>query len=165
MQEFLNHLIAAMREELQQYGEMLARLDEQQELVIHRVSKDLPASVDAVQTQSAVIEATRRQREQTQRQTAVALGLPAESTLGQISQSAPANYRPLVEALVQENNELLFRVQQRARQNHLLLSRSLELMKNLVESLLPGNPNPTYNEEGQRLGQALRTRSFYEAVC
>jgi hypothetical protein len=144
---------------------MLARLDEQQELVIHRVSQELPASVDAVQAQSAIIEATRRQREQTQRQTAVALGLPAESTLGQISQSAPANYRPLVEALVQENNELLFRVQQRARQNHLLLSRSLELMKNLVESLLPGNPNPTYNEEGQRLGQALRARSFYEAVC
>ncbi len=49
----------------------------------------------------------------------------------------PADYRPLVQALVDENNELLVRVRQRARQNHLLLSRSVELMQGLLNTLLP----------------------------
>ncbi len=44
-----------------------------------------------------------------------------------------------MQALVQENNELLVRVQQRARQNHLLLLRSLELMQKLINSLFPGS--------------------------
>ena len=43
----------------------------------------------------------------------------------------PPDYRPLVQALVQENNELLARVHQRTRQNHLLLSHAVELMQQL----------------------------------
>ena len=39
-----------------------------------------------------------------------------------------------VQALVEENNELLIRVQQRARQNHLLLSHAVELMQHLINS-------------------------------
>ena len=33
---------------------------------------------------------------------------------------------------MRENNELLVRVQQRARQNHLLLSRSVEMMQRFI---------------------------------
>ena len=44
----------------------------------------------------------------------------------------PEAYRPLIESLVDENNSLLQRVQQRARQNHLVLSRSVELMQDFL---------------------------------
>ena len=47
----------------------------------------------------------------------------------------PADYRPLLQALVEENNELLVRVRQRARQNHLMLRRSVELMQELLNTL------------------------------
>ena len=47
-----------------------------------------------------------------------------------------------MEALVRENNELLVRVQQRARQNHLLLSHCVELMQQLINSIFPVSPPP-----------------------
>ena len=59
----------------------------------------------------------------------------------------PEAYRPLVSALVEENNQLLARVRQRARQNHILLSRSLELMEKFINSFCACSV-PTYNETG-----------------
>jgi flagellar biosynthesis/type III secretory pathway chaperone len=74
----------------------------------------------------------------------------------------PLSYRPLVEALVQENNELLVRVHQRARQNHLLLSRAVEWTQQLLGSLFPMNGPATYDDAGQRAGGIQRT--IYDAI-
>ena len=41
MNEALEKMIHALREELQQYGEMLARLDQQQDHVMTRASENL----------------------------------------------------------------------------------------------------------------------------
>ena len=49
----------------------------------------------------------------------------------------PPDYQPLLMALVDENNELLFRVRRRARQNHVMLKRSVELMQQVMNSLSP----------------------------
>ena len=76
----------------------------------------------------------------------------------------PAEYRPLLDALVRENNQLLFRVQQRARQNHLLLSRSLELMQRFLSTLFPTRDNQVYNDHGTRPIWAPTLRPLYEAV-
>jgi len=67
-------------------------------------------------------------------------GIPAEEdiTFASLVPQLPPDYRPLVGALVEENNHLLVRVQQRARQNHLLLSRSLEMMQSFLNTLMPG---------------------------
>jgi flagellar biosynthesis/type III secretory pathway chaperone len=54
----------------------------------------------------------------------------------------------LIQALVDENNELLVRVRQRARQNHLLLSRSAELMRGLLDTLLLSRETRVYNGNG-----------------
>jgi flagellar biosynthesis/type III secretory pathway chaperone len=64
----------------------------------------------------------------------------------------PPDYRPLAKALVDENNELLARVQQRARQNHLLLRRSLDLMQQLLHSLMPTAHSSVYDQQGQTSG-------------
>ena len=76
----------------------------------------------------------------------------------------PADYRPLLQALVQENNELLVRVQQRARQNHLLLSRAVDLMQRFMSSLFPGANPGTYNDSGNVLAGAAQPHALYDAV-
>ncbi|HYG34578.1 MAG TPA: flagellar export chaperone FlgN, partial [Clostridia bacterium] len=128
MTDPLKALIEALRHELQQYGEMLARLDQQQESIMSRAADDVLASVAAVQSQGVAIQEARRAREYTQRELAGYFHQPEETTLGDLTERMPSDYRPLVRALVEENNQLLARVHQRARQNHLLLRRSLDLM-------------------------------------
>jgi flagellar biosynthesis/type III secretory pathway chaperone len=70
----------------------------------------------------------------------------------------------LVQALVQENNDLLVRIHHRARQNHLLLTRIVELMQRFLTSLFPGSQTTTYNDTGRLLGMALPQRSVYDAM-
>src|SRR5437764_13715157 len=116
---YLQNLIAALREELHEYGEMLARLDEQQELVMKREADGILQSVSTIQDQSAVIQRARELREGKQRELASRMGLPPDATFSEIMPKAPDEYRHLLDALVQENNSLLSNIQRRARQNHL----------------------------------------------
>ena len=91
------------------------------------------------------------------------LGLDADAAFQQIIPNLPADFRPLLGALVQENNELLMRVHHRSRQNHVLLCRSLELMSRLLGSLLPGG-GTVYTGKGDVLGSFGPARSTYQAV-
>ncbi len=163
MIENLQNLIHALREELQQYGEMLARLDQQQEWVTRRAPDDLLQSTADIEAQSEVIQTARRQRLERQRTVACGLQLKHEAPFAEIIPLLPADYRPLVTALVQENNELLLRVQQRSRQNHVLLARSLELMSRLIGTLLPSGPT-VYTDKGNVTAPILPTRSLCNAI-
>ncbi|HTH47736.1 MAG TPA: flagellar protein FlgN [Candidatus Limnocylindria bacterium] len=161
--ETLKRLIHQLRDELQQYGEMLARLDQQQELVLHRAADDLLQSIDAVQSQALAIQTARGRREKLQHDLARELALedPAFSTL---IPALPGDYRPLVHALVSENNELLVRVQQRARQNHLLLMRSMESMQKLINTLMPATGTPVYNDSGYMAARPASRPALLEIV-
>lgn len=162
--EDIEDLIGSLREELQSYGEMLARLDEQQEQVMNRAPDELLKCTAAIETQSYAIREARRLRESKQQAVALGLGLGGEAGLGEMTARLPAEYRPLLEALVQENNELLVRVHQRSRQNHILLCRSMELMSRLLGGLLPGS-SPVYTERGDVMGVfGTITRSTYQAI-
>jgi flagellar biosynthesis/type III secretory pathway chaperone len=164
MNELLQNLIEALREELKEYGEMLALLDQQQQRVMHRQTQDLLQCAAAINSQAETIAAARREREQHQRHIALKLDLPETAAFAELTPRLPAEYRPLVQALVQENNQLLVRVQQRARQNHLLLSRVVELMQRFLGTLFPGSPPTTYNDTGQVLAAGLPQRSLYDVV-
>jgi flagellar biosynthesis/type III secretory pathway chaperone len=164
MIDSLPSLIAALREELKSYGELLALLDRQQDLVFARTASELFESVGAVQTQAPALEQARRWREVCREEVARELSCAPATPFKDLIPQLPADYRPLVQALVQENNELLVRVQQRARQNHLLLSRSVELMQKFLGSLLPGRDILTYTEVGRSRGGALPASVVYNAV-
>jgi flagellar biosynthesis/type III secretory pathway chaperone len=69
-----------------------------------------------------------------------------------------------MEALVQENNALLTRIQHRARQNHLLLRQSLDLMQRFLSTLFPSHEPRVYNGGGQMFSHATPAVSVYEAV-
>ncbi|MBL9137175.1 MAG: flagellar protein FlgN [Verrucomicrobiales bacterium] len=164
MTDFLQPLIDALREELQQYGEMLALLDREQELVMQRAGTDLFESVSAIQSQAIVIQQARTTREQCRAAVAQSLGYAADCPFAQLIPVLPADYQPLVGALVRENNQLLVRVQQRARQNHLLLSRSLELMQRFLSTLFPSRDAQVYDVQGQRPAWTPPMHAVYEAV-
>jgi flagellar biosynthesis/type III secretory pathway chaperone len=164
MNDLLPNLIESLREELKQYGEMLALLDQQQNRVMQRHTRDVFQSVADLNAQTAVIATTRSEREQRQRDLARQLNLPDAADFGVIVPLLPADYRPLVQALVQENNELLVRVQQRVRQNHLLLSHAVELMQQLINSIFPGASPKTYDGGGRVPVAMLPQHSLYSAV-
>jgi flagellar biosynthesis/type III secretory pathway chaperone len=165
MKEPLQNLVEALREELKEYGEMLALLDQQQDKVMHRQSgEELLRCVTDINTQAGTIAAARYEREQHRRHIALKLALPEDAPFATMLPKMPSEYRPLVQALVQENNELLVRVQQRARQNHLLLNRALELMQRFLGSLFPGSQPATYGDGGQMLAAGVPQRSLYDAV-
>ena len=162
MTNSVTSLIDALRQELQQYGEMLARLDQQQHSIMRRAADDVLASVTAVQDQGAAIQTARHAREQTQRQLARHLGQPEKTTLTKLAEKMPPDYQLLVRALMDENNHLLVRVQQRARQNHLLLRRSLELMRDLLHDLFPAGQRGLYDHGGRARGRNLHVCGLFD---
>lgn len=164
MKELLSNLIEALREELKQYGEMLALLDHQQQLVMRRQVAELPDNVNSVNSQAGVIAAARQEREQRRRHIARALEIAETSGFSILIPLLPADYRPLVDALVRENNELLVRVQQRARQNHLMLSHCVELMQQLINSIFPNVSPTTYDGSGHVPMPSVPPQPLYQAV-
>jgi flagellar biosynthesis/type III secretory pathway chaperone len=164
MTERIQNLINALRDELKEYGEMLALLDRQQQSVIARHADEVFQSVGFIRRQAEVFAETRARREECLRVTAVDFAQPADASFAVLIPLLPAAYRPLVKALVDENNELLVRVQQRARQNHLLLSRSLELMQGLLDTLLPSRETRVYNGRGSMQVHETVPRSYYQGV-
>lgn len=164
MKELLSHLIESLREELKQYGEMLALLDQQQQFVMQRQTALLPANVHCVSAQAEVLAGARHEREQRQRNLARLLELPENCGLKVLIPKLPADYQPLVDALLSENNELLTRVQSRARQNHLLLSHCVELMQQFVHSIFPAARPLTYDGNGHAPMGAIAAQSLYAAV-
>src|SRR5438874_1768148 len=144
----LQQLIEALRNELQQYGEILALLDRQQEVVMLQGADHILQSISAIDSQSAAIQAARANRQLAQRNLAETLKQPLDSAFADLIPLVPEHYRPLVSALVQENNELLQRVRQRAQQNHSLLRHSVDMMQRFITSLCPqDNSAPVPREE------------------
>lgn len=164
MNQLLLNLIESLREELKQYGELLAQLDHQQVLVIHRQSNDLMQNVSSINAQADAVHAARREREQHQRHVALQLSLSETAPFREILPRLPKHYGALIEALVQENNELLARVQRRARQNQLLLSHAVELMQQFINALLPGVAPRTYDDSGKCPAAKHAPNSLYEAL-
>ena len=160
----LDTLIEALRDELKQYGEMLALLDQQQEFVLSHAVDEVLSTVSAVNQQSGAVQAARRHREQCQQALAAAFQQPRPAAFAEIIPLLPEDYRPLVQALVDENNELLLRIQRRVRQNHLLLSRCLDLMQRFMNSLFPGLRPTLYTGTGSLLSANLPPTARYEAV-
>jgi flagellar biosynthesis/type III secretory pathway chaperone len=149
MNDFIQRLIDALREELQQYGEMLALLEQQRHLVVQRSGAALLENLVQINGQTSVIQVARREREQLQTQLSLSLQLPGDARFSNLLGKVPEPYRGLVKTLVDEINQCLRRVQQRARQNHLLLSCSIEMMQRFMALLFPSSSVTTYNQAGK----------------
>ena len=157
-------LIELLRAELHEYGEMLAQLDQQQESVMARAAEDVLRSVAAINEQMSKIQSARRQREACQNDAARLLNKPDDPTFQSVIPLLPEKFQVAVSSLVRENNDLLVRVQRRAQQNHLLLTRSLQMMQQVINSLVPATPPTTYNGVGLLRSGDQPAQVLYEAV-
>ena len=160
IQQLLDHL----RTELHEYGEMLALLELQQERVMARSADDVLQSVALINAQMERVQQARRRREDCQRELACAVGGTPDAPCGELLPRLPESHQPAVAALVRENNLLLKRIQQRARQNHVLLSRSVELMQRFIAALIPAHPPVTYNGDGLVHTPGAPESPVYQAV-
>ena len=145
----INQLIKSLREEMTQYGELLALMQEQQELIINRQPQELLANLNEVNGQMEKIAVARQAREQARLSLATQLGGTQETTFTEMTSQLPEEYRPLLGALVEEINALLQNVHKWLRQNHLLLKRSLDLMQDILQNVFPTQASPkTYGRQG-----------------
>jgi len=80
-----------------------------------------------------------------------AMGMAGLSVLGlKAFLSAPYDEaRPLLQALIDEVNRLIHRVRRITRQNHLLLSRTVQLHQGLLRQFYPGAFTSTYSAFGR----------------
>ena len=165
MTEHIANLVGALRQELQQCGEMLSLLERQQRQIGARSADEVYQSISPIKLQGLALEKARAYREECRAQLSQALRQPTGLTFGQLMPLLPADSQKLVSALVRENNELLARVRQRARQNHLRLSRSIEMMQGLLKSLFPTRSSRVYNDQGNMKLRRIAPCSVYEAIC
>jgi flagellar biosynthesis/type III secretory pathway chaperone len=164
MTENIANLVSALRQELEQYGEMVVLLERQQQQIGARCADEVYQSIGPVKRQGLAIQKARSHREECRAQLAQTLQRARDASFAELISLLPADCQPLLCGLVRENNELLARVRQRARQNHLCLSRSIELMQALLNSLFPSRISRIYNGQGTMKLRRLSPRSFYEAT-
>jgi len=164
MNDPAQELVTALRDELRQYGTLLGLIEQHQTFIVERRTQDLLEAVDAVNAQTIAVEAARHARECSRRSLALALGLPEQAKFSELLPGLSAAGRTMVQALVDENNLLLGRIQQRARQNQMLLRRSLDLMQQFMERLFPSVCSTGYDGTGRRMEPAAALRRVYEAV-
>jgi len=164
MIESIGKLIETLREELKNYGEMLALLDRQQEYLLTRAANEVSQSISLVKTQGTAIQEARQQREKGRRAVAQAAGQPENASFADLLPLLPVNYQPLLKALVDENNELLSRVRRRARQNHMMLKRSVELMQQVLHSLCLSSRIPICNGQGRLPARLRAAQPLHEEI-
>ena len=143
MTSSLQQYIEALRQELQQYGEMLALLDAPHKRPVGSGNDPLSRPLADINAQVRILHAARQQSWASQRRVAVSLGEPAHCAFSRLILRVPEPYRVLVNALVQENRELLARVRERAEQNRALLGRSLEALQQFTTALAREEREPT----------------------
>jgi flagellar biosynthesis/type III secretory pathway chaperone len=164
MTEQITNLENALRRELQQYAEMVALLERQQQQIGARQADEVFQSIAPVKRQGLLIRQARQHREECRAQLAQSLQQAKGSSLAALISLLPAESQDVLSSLVRQNNDLLLRVRQRARQNHLRLSRSIELIQGLINSIFPSRVSRTYNGRGTMKFGRIAPRSFYEAT-
>jgi hypothetical protein len=122
---YLNALIDTLREELQQYGEMLARFDDAEAYVALDSAPETLRKGAALHEQEQVLNLALAKREHARRRLARSLCLPEEGGLTAIVPLLPREHQLLMQALMEENQELSSRVQRRASLERHLPPRSL----------------------------------------
>jgi len=135
MMASLQRLIESLRNELQQYGEMLALLEQQRQIVMNQTADDVLHIISAINDQSNVIHKARQIREGALSKLARGLGLEDQVSFFELIPKVPEAFRPLITALVQENHALLSEVRRKAEENHGQLKRSIKYMKSFIKNL------------------------------
>ena len=133
MTGYVEQLVEALRNELQQYGEMLALLD-----VDDATGSGLPAILNAcegIQRQGTVIEDARLLRLQQQARLAWVVGQPEKNSIFDLLDGLPPQYQPLLTALISEINGLVAQVREKALRCHTRLIAATQQLERLMTAM------------------------------
>jgi hypothetical protein len=142
-------VVEALRCELAEYGGLLQLIDGQQKKIFALDSEGVAEFVPQLEQQGETARERRGEREAAVRQFATAHGQPVHLPLRQLLPVFPPEVRPLLEALIDEINQLLHRTKQRTRQNQMMLHRLVDLHRELAPALRPQAFTKTYSRHGQ----------------
>ncbi len=156
-------LVDLLRAELAGYGGLLALFDEQQSLLWRREVQAVADTSLAIEQIAAETARHRLERETWVARFAAAHHRPADSTLRSLLTLFPEDQQPLLGALIDEINHLLHRVRRRARQNHSILARAVELHRDALASLHPAARPRTYAPSG-RVGSVTGPAATLQAA-
>ncbi len=149
LQDQFQDIVAALQNELQEYGGLLHLFDRQQKCIVHQDPTGfLDINVD-VDEQIAKLSGCRLEREALVRSTAMAMGQSSDITLAALTVHFPLQQQPLLRALIEEINDLISRTQRRTRQNRMLLAQCVESARQLLAISNPGAIPGTYGSHGQ----------------
>lgn len=142
-------LVDLLRLELQEYGGLFNLLARQQDQIVDRRPDAILSINDEIEAQTQAVSDLRTRREQMVDDLHARAGAVGSDTLRSIIPHFPATVQPLLEALMNDINHMLRRNRQKARQNHLLLARAMELTEQTLRVLQPENFTRTYERSGK----------------
>jgi len=138
-----------LRNELAEYGALLALFAEQQKFLFERAPNEVLRVSGSIEQQVRTLEECRHRRETLVAGFAVANNQPPGVTLRSLLPMIDAVARPLIEALIGEINHLLHRVRRTSRHNHTLLARAVEIHQDTLQLLRPQAFTKTYSPAGR----------------
>ncbi len=138
-----------LRNELQEYGALLALFEEQQANLLRRDADQVAALALSIEEQARTTHACRERREKCIAEFALKQGCPQDTSLRQLLPHFPSEVQPLLGALITEINHLIHRIRRDARQNQMLLSRAVEAHDEALRTLMPETfKTRTYSARG-----------------
>jgi len=150
-----------MRNEVQEYGGLYNLLERQQDEIFQRDPESVLKTNEDIEQYLAQMGELRQEREAFVREIARQAGCDEELPLQKMLSHFPDFIHPLLQALIDEINHMITRTRRKARQNFLLLSRTMELTQETLRALQPDNYTKTYTKKG-RVGVSKRMPSRYK---
>lgn len=120
-----DHLVDALRDELQEKGGLIRLLNQQTETIYRRDAQGNSRLEEQISSQSNLISHCKQRRESVLKQTAADLQLSENTDSKKVISSFPEYVHPLLEALFAEVERLSSRMEERLKQNRELKERLL----------------------------------------
>ena len=142
-------VVEALRDELQEYGGLLNLFEDQQAAILQRRPEVVLEVTASIEEQLKTISERRNYREELVRKSSRTVQTSSDGLVREVISYFPEAVRSLANALVDEVNNLLIRTKRRARQNQMLLVRSIEVSQAILRMLDPGVVSTTYSRKGK----------------
>lgn len=152
-------LIELLRSELEEYGGLLALLEDQQAAIVARAPDRVLEINTSINDQMRTIQMRREAREEFSASLAVRLEQAPTSTIRELIRFFRQPIQPLMDALIIEINNLVTRARRRAQQNQMLLARSIEVLQDVLRQLNPETMHKVYGADGRSLFGIRETNS------
>ena len=142
-------VVEALRDELQEYGGLLNLFEDQQAAILQRRPEVVLEVTASIEEQLKTISERRNYREELVRKSSRTVQTTSDGLVREVISYFPEAVRSLANALVDEVNNLLIRTKRRARQNQMLLVRSIEVSQAILRMLDPGVVSTTNSRKGK----------------